>query len=188
MAKPRGKQQVRIIAGEWRGRKLDFPDVDGLRPSSDRVRETVFNWLQRDLLGARCVDLFAGSGALGFEAASRGAKQVLILEKHAAAWQSLKQAKSILQAQNVEVQKQDTMVWLRQPGDAFDVVFVDPPFQLQAVDDICEMLEQQGRVVEGSLIYLEYPLQQTVTLPPTWTMVKQKQAGNVVFGLAKKGG
>lgn len=125
--KPAGK--VRIIAGRWRGSKLDVPDVTGLRPSSDRVRETLFNWLQSHIGGARCLDLFAGSGALGFEAASRGAAQVTMIERDAAALAGLHASARKLGADQVEIVAADALAWLAQvPDRAFDVVFVDPPF------------------------------------------------------------
>ena len=187
MAKSRSKQQVRIIAGEWRGRKLSFPDSDGLRPTSDRVRETLFNWLQSEIFGARCLDVFAGSGALGFEAASRGAKQVLMVEKHVKVHQALQASMQTLQADNVTLIQQDALKWLQHREDPFDVVFLDPPFQLVAHDKLCALLDQYGWVRAGGLVYLEYPAQQQVTLPEHWQIHKHKQAGNVHYVLAKTG-
>lgn len=126
-APPAGK--VRIIAGRWRGSRLEVPAVPGLRPSPDRVRETLFNWLQGDVAGARCLDLFAGSGALGFEAASRGAGEVVMVERDPRALAALGAAKARLGADQVEVVADDALAWLmRGPGRPFDVVFVDPPF------------------------------------------------------------
>ncbi len=125
----RSAGKVRIIAGRWRGSKLDVPDVPGLRPSSDRVRETLFNWLQGHVAGARCLDLFAGSGALGFEAASRGAAQVTMIERDAAALAALRASAGRLGAGGVEIVAADALAWLaRAPDRAFDVAFLDPPF------------------------------------------------------------
>lgn len=121
--------KVRIIAGQWRGSRLEVPDAAGLRPSSDRVRETLFNWLQAEIGGARCLDLFAGSGALGFEAASRGAAQVVMIERDAAAVASLRATAQRLDAGQVEIVAADALAWLAGPVSAqFDIVFVDPPF------------------------------------------------------------
>lgn len=126
---PRDVGKVRIIAGQWRGSKLDVPNVIGLRPSSDRVRETLFNWLQCHIAGARCLDLFAGSGALGLEAASRGAAQVTMIERDPAALATLHASKARLGGENVEIVAADALAWLANAsGRVFDVVFVDPPF------------------------------------------------------------
>ena len=128
---PRSKNagRVRIIAGRWRGSRLDVPNVAGLRPSSDRVRETLFNWLQGDIAGACCLDLFAGSGALGLEAASRGAARVTMIERDPAALVALEASKARLRGEHVDVVAADALEWLaRVPDRTFDVVFVDPPF------------------------------------------------------------
>ena len=128
---PRSKNagKVRIIAGRWRGSRLDVPNVAGLRPSSDRVRETLFNWLQGDIAGACCLDLFAGSGALGLEAASRGAARVTMIERDPAALATLEASKARLRGEHVDVVAADALAWLaRVPDRTFDVVFVDPPF------------------------------------------------------------
>lgn len=187
MAKPRAKQQVRIIAGEWRGRRLSFPDIDGLRPTTDRVRETLFNWLQAYLPGATCLDLFAGSGALGFEAASRGAKSVQMVEKHPEVYQALQASKSALTASNVVLLNQDAIAALPAIGEGFDIVFADPPFQLNVLGQLCEQLDERSIVKVGGLIYLECPQQQAVDLPTHWQVLKEKKAGNVIYRLVKRG-
>ena len=121
--------KVRIIAGRWRGTRLEVPSVEGLRPSPDRVRETLFNWLQGRVAGARCLDLFAGSGALGFEAASRGAAEVVMIERDPRALAALRAAATRLGADRVEILGEDALVWLGRAADRrFDLVFVDPPF------------------------------------------------------------
>ena len=147
--------KVRIIGGRWRGTRLEVPWIDGLRPSSDRVRETLFNWLQGQIVGARCLDLFAGSGALGFEAASRGAREVVMIERDARAAAGLRDAAQRLQATQVEVVEGDAVAWLqRHPDREFDLVFVDPPFAASlhqtALDRLTPWLAPEAQV------YLEY--------------------------------
>lgn len=133
--------KVRIIAGQWRGSRLDVPDAAGLRPSSDRVRETLFNWLQAEIGGARCLDLFAGSGALGFEAASRGAAKVVMIERDAAAVASLRATAARLGARQVEIVAADALAWLAGPAsNQFDIVFVDPPFAAGILPAVLEVL------------------------------------------------
>ena len=146
---------VRIIAGHWRGSRLDVPDVAGLRPSSDRVRETLFNWLQGYVAGARCLDLFAGSGALGLEAASRGASEVLMIETDTRAVASLRSTLERLKATQVEVVLGDALGWLRRSPDRhYDLVFVDPPFsadlQQRALEAVLPWLS------DTALVYIEY--------------------------------
>lgn len=128
-AAPRGgAQTLRVIGGSWRGRRIRFPDVPGLRPTPDRVRETLFNWLGQDLSGRRCLDLFSGSGALGFEAASRGAREVEMLDANAQVVKSLRDTAVLLGAATVRVARGDALEFLRQAPSPFDVVFLDPPF------------------------------------------------------------
>lgn len=147
---------VRIIAGKWRGRRLPVPDLPGLRPTGDRVRETLFNWLQADIRGARCLDLFAGSGALGFEAASRGAALVTLLEKHPQAVKQLQENCRVLDAENIEVANVDSLDWLNtvKPG-SFDIIFIDPPFDGQWQSSLLETVVSTGIVAEGGQLYVE---------------------------------
>lgn len=147
--------QVRIIAGEFRRRLLSFPDATGLRPTPDRVRETVFNWLGQNLHGLSCLDAFAGSGALGFEAASRGAMRVLLLEKESRALAALRRNVEDLQCAQVEIQTADALHYLATPGEAFDVIFLDPPFA-------ADLMTRALRLAVGHLrpegrIYAETP-------------------------------
>ncbi|KHK89262.1 UNVERIFIED_CONTAM: methyltransferase, partial [Mumia flava] len=150
----RAPQQVRIIGGQYKRTPLPVVDADGLRPTSDRVRETVFNWLGQDLTGWRCADLFAGTGALGFEAASRGAAHVTLIENHAPAVRALHAIRDRLDARMVDIVAGDAFAWLaRQPDAAFDAVFIDPPF---AHDWTLRALEAATRVVKpGGVIYVE---------------------------------
>ncbi|MCF6264187.1 MAG: 16S rRNA (guanine(966)-N(2))-methyltransferase RsmD [Xanthomonadales bacterium] len=156
MPKLRKNQGVRIIAGKWRGRRLPVPDVPGLRPTGDRVRETLFNWLQADICGARCLDMFAGSGALGLEAASRGAVSVALLEKHPQAVKQLQENCRLLAAENIEVENVDSLDWLNtaKPG-SFDVIFIDPPFNSQWQSSLLEKIALTGMLTEHGRVYVE---------------------------------
>ena len=130
-----GRNSVRIIGGGWRGRRITFPDVPGLRPTPDRVRETLFNWLQHDIAGARCLDLFAGSGALGLEALSRGAKELVFVEQSVAASRALQEQLARLGAERrSQVVEMGAARYLRGAAPAFDIVFLDPPFGRDALD------------------------------------------------------
>jgi 16S rRNA (guanine966-N2)-methyltransferase len=149
---------VRIIGGEFRGRRLSFPDVPGLRPTTDRVRETVFNWLQNDIVGARCIDLFSGSGALGFEALSRGAKDVTFVDQEGTACKQLSTNLSVLCADNATVVCSDASAYLERTEMSFDVVFLDPPFGKAMLEAICIKLEATNRLAKTSKIYLEAEL------------------------------
>jgi len=177
--------QVRIIAGQWRGRKLSFPAGEGLRPTSDRMRETLFNWLAPLLPGASCLDLFAGSGALGFEAASRGAARVVMVESRRETVASLRENRQRLSAESVEILQQDAQTYLAAQSDPFDVVFLDPPFGAPALlETSIQMLSTSGSLKSGASIYLEMPLQgPEPSLPESWTEQKRKGAGQVLYRL-----
>ena len=170
---------VRIIGGIWRSRILEFPDAADLRPTPDRVRETLFNWLGRDLTGATCLDLFAGSGALGFEALSRGAASVVMIEKNAAALRALRENAARLGAENVTIVRGDALEFARGAQSRFDVVFVDPPYRLglqaAALGLVAGLLAEDGRV------YVE----NDAAIEPSrgWTIVKRARAGKVHFHL-----
>ena len=182
--RPGHSNQIRIIGGRHRGRKLHFPDLPGLRPTSDRTRETLFNWLQPILDGAACLDLFAGSGALGFEAASRGAGRVVMLEEAPSAVQLLQQNKAMLDLAQIEIHRADALVWLEQGSEPFDLVFLDPPFAGDQLEVCCEKLESGGWLAPGARIYIEVDLSRGLPgLPHSWQCVKQKKAGQVAFFL-----
>ncbi|WP_438971068.1 16S rRNA (guanine(966)-N(2))-methyltransferase RsmD [Methylophaga sp.] len=175
---------LRIIGGIWRGRKLGFPDVEGLRPTGDRVRETVFNWLQPVLGGSRCLDLFAGSGALGLEAASRGASDVILVEADRQAWQQLKTNLTTLQANQCQLIHGQAEQFLAAQAQPFDLVFIDPPYQLNLWTDIADLLTKKRLLRDGARIYLEYPSRQDLPqLPESWHLFKEKQAGDVKYCL-----
>jgi len=178
--------QLRIIAGEWRGRKLIFPDVDGLRPTPDRVRETVFNWLQSVIPGAECLDLFAGSGAMGFEALSRGAAYVTMIERDASAVHALRMNLEVLKADNrARLIQGDALVRLADlPANSVDILFLDPPYGKGLITKVWHQLEQNNVLKEGALIYLEQEMPlQTADLPENRVILKQKQAGQVNYYL-----
>lgn len=176
---------MRIIAGQWRGRKLSFPDARGLRPTSDRIRETLFNWLQPVLPGARCLDLFAGSGALGFEAASRGAAQVVMVESARDVVGALQENAKLLSASSVQICQQDAASYLAAGSGPFDVVFLDPPFSSPGllVQSITG-LSTPGWLAAGAWVYIETPSNVAEpALPVNWMPEKQKKAGQVAYRL-----
>lgn len=180
-----GSNKVRIIAGRWRGRKLSFPDAQGLRPTPDRIRETLFNWLQPVLPGARCLDLFAGSGALGFEAASRGAAQVVMVDSAPEVVRALRANAERLSASSLQIKRQDAAACLAGVSAPFDVVFLDPPFSNPAVLlQSITGLSVPGRLADGAWIYVEAPAADAgPPVPAGWAPEKQKQAGQVAYRL-----
>lgn len=181
-----GSGSVRIIGGKWRGRRLPVSDFESLRPSKDIVRETLFNWLQPVVEGSRCLDVFAGSGALGFEAASRGAVHVLMLERENMLARQLRHQVEIFEADQVEVVATDSEQYLRHPGRAFDIVFLDPPFNSPLIPEICRLLSEHGWIKPNSLVYLEAARRQGLPpLPGNWELQREKASGDVAYGLAR---
>jgi 16S rRNA (guanine966-N2)-methyltransferase len=175
---------LRIIGGSWRGRKLRFPAGTPIRPTPDRVRETLFNWLGARVAGARCLDLFAGSGALGLEALSRGAAQVTFVELDTTAARALEATLAEWGAQCAEVQRGDARLYLGRAPLAFDLVFLDPPFDSQLLPETAALLEQRGWLAPGALVYLESPSRAALPpLPAAWTPLKGKRAGEVGYHL-----
>ncbi|WP_017349684.1 16S rRNA (guanine(966)-N(2))-methyltransferase [Pantoea sp. A4] len=186
--KPRGTAggagQIRIIGGQWRGRKLPVPDSAGLRPTTDRVRETLFNWLAPDIQQARCLDCFAGSGALGLEALSRYAGETTLLELERAVAQQLTQNLNTLGAKHARVIQTNTLQWLAQPGEPYDVVFLDPPFRKGLLEETISLLENNGWLSANALIYVESEVEQgTLLVPVTWQLHREKIAGQVAYRL-----
>ena len=169
---------MRIIAGEYRGRRLKVPSRPGLRPTPDRVRETLFNWLGQWLQGLSCLDLFAGSGALGFEAASRGAARVVMVESDRMAFEGLQAARRILGASRVEAVLADALQYLARDGERFDVVFLDPPFRQNALPAVFQRLEK--RLKSGARIYVE---SDAPVAPGGCTQLKAARAGQVSYQL-----
>ncbi|HKJ21555.1 MAG TPA: 16S rRNA (guanine(966)-N(2))-methyltransferase RsmD [Gammaproteobacteria bacterium] len=179
--------QLRIIAGKWRHRRVTFPDVQGLRPTPDRVRETLFNWLQPYIEGATCLDLFTGSGALGVEALSRGAGHVVMLEQDPRAIGHLRGQLEALgaTADEARVIQADALSYLRGPAETFDVVFVDPPFHTSLIEDSCRLLDQGPWLAPNARIYLEMAWTPAApALPARWRLLHHKRAGDVGYALA----
>ena len=182
-----GRNTVRIVGGDWRGRQLRFPAVPGIRPTPDRVRETVFNWLQRRVAGSRCLDLFAGSGALGLEALSRGAVEVVFVDVEPAVARYLLERLRELGCDRGRVIRSDATRFLEGPVQVFDLVFLDPPFDSEVLPDICRRLEQGGWLAPGACVYLEAPAAAGVpALPAGWTLLRSKRAGEVGYHLARR--
>jgi 16S rRNA (guanine966-N2)-methyltransferase len=175
------KGKVRIIAGEWRSRQLPVLDLPGLRPSSDRCRETLFNWLQQFIPGAKVVDLFAGTGALGFEAASRGASEVTMIENNAQVMNLIRSNMELLDATQVESYLANALIWLEtQSSDRFDLIFVDPPFQDNLHDQTLEKIHQTGCLASGGLVYVESSALQMAPDPLAgWAPWREKIIGDV---------
>lgn len=179
---------VRIIAGRWRRRRLPVLDVPGLRPTPDRVRETLFSWLHERLPGARCLDLFAGTGALGFEAASRGAAEVVLVESNPRLATSLRTQVDSLGAEGIEVVHGDALKWLSGPSRPFDVVFLDPPFGVLDLGGLCRRLESRSWLTEAALVYLESDGDYAgLGLPAHWLARRAQRAGQVRYYLAAPG-
>ena len=170
--------KIRIIAGEFRGRRIAVPARAGLRPTPDRVRETLFNWLGQHLDGLACLDLFAGSGALGFEAASRGAARVVMVEQDRTAFEVLKATHSTLGAKQVELVLGDAFAYLRDARERFDVVFLDPPFRQNAAPAALERLPR--RLAPGARVYVEA---ERAVESPAWRELKRARAGQVSYQL-----
>lgn len=173
--------QFRVIAGTWRSRRLAFPDIDGLRPTTDRVRETVFNWLRAEVPGSRLLDLFAGSGALAFEALSRGAEQATMVELNRQAAQSLKDNIKLLDAK-AELQQADALQYLATATGPYDLVFLDPPFRKGLLAPCIEGLQKPGLLAPGAKIYIEQESEQpAVQVPASWRLLKENKAGQVLY-------
>ncbi|MFT5445430.1 MAG: 16S rRNA (guanine966-N2)-methyltransferase [Gammaproteobacteria bacterium] len=180
-----GTGKVRIIAGLWRGRQLPVMAFPGLRPTPDRVRETLFNWLSADLPGAACLDLFAGTGALGFEAASRGAQNVLMVERDASAAQHLRAQVRALGAQTMQVVCADATQWVVHPPGCFDLVFVDPPYGRVDLPPLLAALRTHGCVNAASKVYVETAADNNQPVfPENWQVLRDKRAGGVRYYLA----
>jgi len=179
------KNRLRIIAGDWRSRQIFFPDASGLRPTPSRVRETLFNWLRDDIVGARCLDLYAGSGALGFEAASRGAASVVFVDSNPDVCAMLRDNIDRLNARRMAVEQVATSHFLSQPAQrGFDLVFIDPPFRRRLIPDCCCHLERNGWLARNVKIYVESECEPALSgMPEQWTVLRSKRAGDVCYRL-----
>ena len=183
--------QVRIIAGQCRGRRISFPAVVGLRPTGDRLRETLFNWLTTELRGARCLDLFAGSGALGLEAASRGASEIILLELNPSAARALGDNIDLLGLKSAMVFNANALNWLQQNASdskPFDIIFLDPPFDSTLLADTITALTQPSTLLaQEAMIYIEAPARQTLDfMPDSWQLHRHKTAGDVTCYLYRR--
>lgn len=177
---PGGVNRLRIIGGQWRSRVLRFPDSEGLRPTPDRVRETLFNWLGQRLDGMSCLDLFAGSGALGFEARSRGASRVVMVERDRGVVAQLRRSAQALGESGIEIVQADALGWLARDRSRFDVIFLDPPYASGLLEPALAALE--GHVNPGALVYVEAA--GPVPCPSErWALRRQAVAGAVHYGL-----
>ncbi len=185
--KSRGR--LRIVAGIWRSRVLEIADVPGLRPTSERIRETLFNWLVPGIAGARCLDLFAGTGALGLEALSRGAASAVFVEKSQRAIQTLKHNVASLDASAAVIYPGAARDYLESAGDGvFDVVFLDPPFADDNLGELCRLIDESGLLAKTANVYLEQDrARPEPVLPDGWQVLKSKTAGNVRYSLVAAG-
>jgi 16S rRNA (guanine966-N2)-methyltransferase len=185
---PRARNELRIIGGKWRGRRIRFAPVPDLRPSPDRVRETLFNWLRDAVPGSRCLDLFAGSGALGIEALSRGAVHVTFVERDPEAVRHLRDSLTTLGAgAQGAVQRDDALRFLQGPAASYHVVFLDPPFASDLIAEACALLEARGWLAPDATIYIERPAREPLpALPGGWQVVRSKRAGEVGYHLARR--
>jgi 16S rRNA (guanine966-N2)-methyltransferase len=178
--------KIRIIAGKYRGRKLPVLMAEGLRPTTDRVKETLFNWLMPYLSNANCLDCFAGSGGLGFEALSRGAAHVTLVELNKAAAQQLSANKTLLKTENIAVCNTDVLSFLNLESTNtnkvfYDLVFLDPPFHQQLVEHTAKRLNH--KLSDQALIYVEMEANSNQELPNNWHLLKQKVTGQVAYRL-----
>ena len=189
MKKPNhaGSGQIRIIGGQWRGRKLPVPESPGLRPTTDRVRETLFNWLAPSIVDASCLDCFAGSGALGLEALSRYAANATLLEMERGVAQQLQKNLATLKASNAKVVNTNTLAFLAQAGAPHDIVFVDPPFRKGLLEETLTLLENNGWLSDEALIYIESEVENGLPpVPMNWHVYREKVAGQVAYRLYQR--
>ncbi|KTC82158.1 methyltransferase [Legionella cherrii] len=179
------KQVVRIIGGLYRGKKIHFPDIEGLRPTPDRVRETLFNWLMHDIREAHCLDAFAGSGALGLEAFSRGAAHIVFLEQSPKAHANLQKIMTTFNDPKLKLLQTDAVQYLQHSKEEFDIIFLDPPFAQTYLPQCISSIAQSNVLKPGGLVYVESPAVIHMD-EKKWKQIKLKQAGQVVYALFEK--
>ena len=176
--------RLRIVAGKWRSRLLPVADETGLRPTSERIRETLFNWLASTIEGSRCLDLFAGTGALGLEALSRDAREVVFVENSSRAAAALKESVKVLEAKGARIHQADAIRYLKSEPEPFDIVFLDPPFAADLLEDLCRLLSEGNWLADGARVYLEQDRERPLpALPDGWTIISDKTAGQVRYAL-----
>ena len=183
------KYSIQIIAGKYRGKKISFPEIDNIRPTPNRIKETLFNWLMHDIESARCLDAYAGSGSLGLEAFSRGASSVTFIEQNAIAFKHLNDFCKTFKANNLHVINTDIIKFITKncslKTSIFDIVFIDPPFSLPFPHDFIALLQETKMLKQNGLIYVEY--KEPITLNPEhWEQLKLKQTGQVAYALYRK--
>ena len=181
--------RLRIVAGIWRSRLLEIADVPGLRPTSSRIRETVFNWLAPRIAGAHCLDLFAGTGALGLEALSRGAASCDFVESSSKAAKTLRANIATLESPVARVHESKAQDFLRQAGARqYEILFLDPPFAAELLPELCRLIEAGDLLTDGARIYVEEDSNQPMfELPERWQVLKSKETGNVRYSLLEVG-
>lgn len=177
---------LRIVAGTLRGSRLAVPDADGLRPTPDRVRETVFNWLAPVIAGVRCLDLYAGTGALGIEALSRGARECVFVERDRALCRRLEDNLARLRVADARVVNMAAADFLAAPDAPFGLVFLDPPFGADLWATSARQLEQGGWLAPGAWAYVEAPIEAVFELPPGWHLHREGRAGAVRYALYRR--
>jgi len=174
------RNTLRIIGGQWRSQQLPVSNIEGLRPTPDRLRETLFNWLMHDIEDAHCLDVFAGSGSLGIEALSRSAKEVIFLEKSAVASQTIRDNLQKLRCSSGTVVNTDALAWLeRMPANPFDIIFLDPPFRKDLLAPTCQLLIKYQWIKPSAHVYIEAEKTLQIELPKTWKLYKEKTTNQV---------
>ena len=176
--------KIRIIAGQWRGRKLDVMDAEGLRPTPDRIRETLFNWLQTLIPAANCLDLYAGTGALAFEALSREAMSVVMIENNPSLVKQLQNQATTLKSDRHEINQPDALAWLKNNDKTFDIIFLDPPFNKGLVEKSLQIIKDKQLLNANGRVYVE--AERSSILPEGWQVIKEKHAGQVSAMLIKQ--
>ena len=179
------KQSIRIIGGQYRGKQLEFPAIQDLRPTPNRVRETLFNWLMHDLRQACCLDAFAGSGALGFEAFSRFAKKIILVEKSVTVVKYLNRYATEFNNNQIQVICQDSLTYIQQTSECFDIIFLDPPFSSNILPEYIDILANTNVLKPGGLLYIESPIDLTLN-DNQWHNLKKQCAGKVFYFLYQK--
>jgi len=178
---------LRIIAGQWRSQRIPIPDAPGLRPTTDRTRETLFNWLAPHIVQANCLDICSGSGIFGFEALSRGAAHVTLVDKSSRVTKHLQEQKQKFKTEKAEIICADVVQWLSQPAtQQYDIAFIDPPFTDHLLQSICQPLAENEWLKPQALIYLEMALTESLSLPKEWEQLKEQKAGKVRYELWRK--
>lgn len=175
--------KIRIIGGKWRGRKIPVADLARLRPTPDRVRETLFNWLQGYIVGAKCLDLFSGTGVLGIESLSRGAQSVIFVEENSKTVKTLREMLNILDAGTMTVWQTEALRWLRESTQSFDIIFLDPPFGMSLLDKSLSLLIHSECIHTQTIIYIEN--EKDILPTPDFEVMRKSCAGQVHYGLLK---